>query len=137
MCRFFALLYFRMTNQAFFSRLAGITAATSALLLLLHRLIPPIQPHGLFAIATVGLFVLICTGLYFAGRSAVRSSSKLAFNNIVSASVFGKMLVAVAVLFVYQQVTKPANEWFVGVFLLVYVVYTAFEVWFMTKLAKM
>ncbi len=131
-----ALFCFRMTNQAFFSRLAGITAGTSALLTLLYRVAPPIQPHGLFATATVGLFVLVCTGLFFAGRSAARSSSKLAFNNIVSASVFGKMLLAVALLFVYQQVTKPSNEWFVGIFLLIYVVYTAFEVWFMTKLAK-
>ncbi len=87
-------------------------------------------------ILTILLFVVVCTGLYYAGRSAANSSSKLAFNNIVSISVFGKMVLAVAVLFVYQQTAKPTNEWFVGIFLTVYVIYTVFEVWFMTKLAR-
>jgi hypothetical protein len=36
----------------------------------------------------------------------------------------------------YQQVAMPTNQWFVGIFLWCYVVFTAFEVWFMTKLAK-
>ena len=46
------------------------------------------------------------------------------------------MVLAMAALFVYQQVAVPSNQWFVGIFLWCYVVFTAFEVWFMTKLAK-
>lgn len=125
-----------MRPQAFFIRLAGITAGTTALLIALHLIAPQAQVHAKFAAASVLLFMLVCTGLFFAGKNAANSSSKLAFNNIVSLSVFGKMVLAVAVLFVYQQVTKPANEWFVGIFLAVYVIYTVFEVWFMTKLAR-
>lgn len=126
-----------MTNQVFFSRLSAITAGTAAILGLLYWMIPQIHVHGAFALATLLLFVFVCTGLYFAGQNAARSASKLAFNNLVSASVFGKMLLALGVLFLYQKTAQPANEWFVGIFLLVYVVYTVFEVWFMTKLAKM
>jgi len=125
-----------MSNKTFFTNLAIITASTAALLAVLLALLPQAQMHTAFAGATVLLFVLICIGLFFAGRSAAGSSSKLAFNNLVSVSVFGKMLVAVAALFVYQQTTLPENSWFVGIFLLVYVVYTVFEVWFMTRLAK-
>lgn len=82
------------------------------------------------------LFILIGVGLYYAGKSAAGSSSKLAFNNLIAASVFGKMLLALAVLFIYQQAAQPTDSWFVGIFLLVYVIYTVFEVWFMTKLSK-
>lgn len=125
-----------MTTPAFFSRLGGITACTALALFGLHQLAPQARTHASFALVTVLLFVLICTGLFFAGKSAAHSPSKMAFNSLVSVSVFGKMLLAVAVLFVYQQTAKPENEWFVGIFLLVYIVYTAFEVWFMTKLAR-
>ena len=125
-----------MTNKAFFIRLAGITAVTAALLALLVSLAPPAQAHTAFAGASVLLLVLVCTGLFFAGQQAARSSNRLAFNSLVSISVFGKMVLALAVLFSYQRIAKPANEWFVGIFILVYVIYTMFEVWFMTKLAK-
>ena len=125
-----------MIIKVFMIRLAALTAAIAALLAALYRWAPPAQAHGRFMILTVLLFVLVCTGLFFAGKSAARSPSKYTFNNLVSASVFGKMLLAVAFLFVYQQVAKPTNEWFVGIFLLAYIVYTGFEVWFMTKLAR-
>lgn len=125
-----------MTTQVFLIRLTALTAAIAALLAALYLWALPAQTHGRFMILTVLLFVLVCTGLFFAGKSAARSSSKFAFNNLVSASVFGKMLLAVAFLFVYQQVANPANEWYVGIFLLTYIVYTGFEVWFMTKLAR-
>ena len=125
-----------MSPKTFLLHLAAVTAGTAALLAVLYFLAPAAQPHGRVMILTILLFVVVCTGLYYAGRSAANSSSKLAFNNIVSISVFGKMVLAVAVLFVYQQTAKPTNEWFVGVFLSVYVIYTVFEVWFMTKLAR-
>ena len=125
-----------MSTKTCLLRLAVLTAVTGAVLAALYRFAPQAQPHGRFMILTVALFVLVCTGLFFAGKSAAGSSSKFAFNNLVSVSVFGKMLLAVAYLFVYQQVAKPTNEWFVGIFLLTYIVYTGFEVWFMTKLAR-
>lgn len=125
-----------MSPKTFLLHLAAVTAGSAALLAGLYALAPAAQLHGRFMILTILLFVVVCTGLYYAGRSAANSSSKLAFNNIVSISVFGKMVLAVAVLFVYQQTAKPTNEWFVGIFLTVYVIYTVFEVWFMTKLAR-
>jgi hypothetical protein len=125
-----------MTDRLFFTRLATLTACTAALLSIAVLFVPPIQTHTGFALATVLLFVLISIGLFYAGRSTAGSSSKLAFTNLVSVSVFGKMVLAVAALFMYKQLAQPSNQWFVAIFLLVYVVYTVFEVWFMTKLAK-
>lgn len=125
-----------MTAKTFFIRLSGLSAATALLLALLWWLAPSAQVHGGFMVLTVLLFAGVCTGLFFAGRRAAQSSSKMAFNNLVSVSVFGKMLLAVAALYIYQQVAEPPNQWFVGIFLSVYVIYTAFEVSFMTKLAK-
>lgn len=125
-----------MESSTFFKWLAIVTLGTAAILAGLHFLIPEAQTHWKFAIVSLALFILICVGLFFAGKNSARSKSKVAFINLVSGSVFGKMVVAVAFLFVYQRIAKPDNEWFVGIFLLCYVVYTCFEVWFMTKLAR-
>jgi len=125
-----------MTNKTFFLYLIGITLGAAAVLAAILALMPLAQPHAGFATGVLVLFTAICTGLFFAGKNAAASTSKLAFNNLVSVSVFAKMLIAVAVLFAYQQTAKPQNSWFVGLFLLVYAVYTVFEVWFMTKLAR-
>lgn len=125
-----------MTSKSFFTGLLAVTAGTALGLALLHLLLPPVRLHGRFALATLLLFVLLCVGLFFAGQNAVRSTSKLAFNGLVSVSVFGKLIVALGFLFAYQQIAHPANQWFVAIFLWSYVVYTCFEVWFMTRMAR-
>lgn len=125
-----------METKTFYTNLLAVTAGASALLAALHFMIPAAQVHWKFAVASVSLFVVICVGLFYMGRNTARSKNKLAFNNVISLSVFGKMVASVAALFIYQKTTHPANEWFVAIFLLTYVVYTVFEVWFMTRLAK-
>lgn len=125
-----------MTTRIFFPNLLLVAAATAAALAALHFFAPPAQPHWKFAIGAVLIFILVCTGLFYAGKSAAQSKNKYMFTNLVSASVFGKMALAMALLFAYQRVAQPQNQWFVGIFLWCYTVFTAFEVWFMTKLAK-
>jgi hypothetical protein len=125
-----------MDSSTFFKWLAVVTVGVAAALVGLHFSLPEAQQHWKFAIVSVVLFALLCVGLYFSGANAVRSKSKVAFINLVSGSVFGKMVLAVAILFLYQRIAKPDNEWFVGIFLFCYVVFTGFEVWFMTRLAR-
>lgn len=126
----------RMSPKSFFQYLLLVSAGTGAVLALLHFIAPPAQSHWQFSIAATLLFMLVCAGLYYAGKSAAASKNKHAFTNLVSVSVFGKMVLAMAALFIYQQIAAPPNQWFVGIFLWCYVVFTVFEVWFMTKLAK-
>jgi hypothetical protein len=125
-----------MTSRTFFRGLAVLTAASVALLLGLARAWPALAQHQSFSLGVVLLFVLICTGLFFAGRAAGRSSDRFAFTNLVSISVFGKMALALALLFAYRGSAQPENALYVPLFLGIYVVYTAFEVWFMMRLAK-
>lgn len=125
-----------MESSTFFKWLAIMTIGTAGALAGLHFLLPEAQVHWKFAVASMLLFTLVCIGLFFAGVNSARSKSKAAFINLVSASVFGKMVLALGFLFVYQRTAKPDNEWFVGIFLFCYVVYTGFEIWFMTRLAR-
>ena len=125
-----------MSPQRFFKVLAAVTAGTAALLALLHLLVPAAREHWGLSIITLLVFILLNVGLFYAGKSTNRSANRMAFSGLISASVFGKMVLALAMLFVYREVAQPTNQWFVAVFLLAYVVYTVFEVWFMTILAK-
>jgi hypothetical protein len=125
-----------LNNRFFFSRIAVLTLLASVPLALLVNFVQPAQQHAWFAAATLALFFLVCVSLFYAGSGAVRSGNKYAFTNLVSVSVFGKMVLALGWLFAYQKIFHPVNEWFVGIFLYLYVVYTAFEVWFMTRIAK-
>lgn len=125
-----------MSPKAFYQYLALITAGVASFLGGLHVAAPQAQTHWKFSIGSILLFGLVCMGLFYSGKSAAQSKNKFAFTNLVSISVFGKMVLAMAALFLYQQVARPDNQWFVGIFLFCYVVFTAFEVWFMTKLAK-
>jgi hypothetical protein len=126
-----------MENRSFWQGLGWVTLAVSALLGVLTVLLPGSPELRPLSIATVTLFVIICTILYFTGRKAAQSRNKNAFNGLITISVFGKMLLSVGFLLAYQKSVQPADHWYVGVFLLVYTVYTGFEVWFMQKLAHL
>ncbi len=125
-----------MNSKLFYSNLSVITAAVSLVLAIAHIVFVPMKAHIWFSIMTVLLFLGICIGLYYAGKNAAKSTSKYAFNNLISVAVFGKMVVSLGFLLGYKQIAHPTNQSFVIIFLLCYVVYTVFEVRFMTQLAK-
>jgi hypothetical protein len=125
-----------MTQRLFFSTLTWVSGSVAALLALLDLLLPAFQVHRSLSIGAMLLFIAISIGLFFASKSTVHSSSKAAFNGVMLGSVFGKMVLALAALFIYQQTTQPPNQWFVAIFLFVYAVYAVLEVWFMTKIAR-
>lgn len=125
-----------MDTKTFLRWLAAVAAMTGAALALLHFSVRAVQIHWKLAIGAVALFVLICLGLFFIARKTAHSRDKLAFNNVITLSVFGKMVASIALLFAYKKMAAPPNEWFVAIFLLTYLAFTIFEVWFMTKLAK-
>jgi len=125
-----------MRLSAFLGYLAGTTAIVALVTAALMWLVPVARMHVFFAGSVAVLFSLLCAALFAAGKRAATSANKQAFIQLVMASVFGKMIAALAPLFVYREVAKPQDAWYVGLFLLQYVVYTAFEVWFMTRLAR-
>jgi hypothetical protein len=123
-------------STAFYKGLALTSGINIGILALLFYFVPAAKAHLNLSVFLMMVFIGVCLLLYYTGTNAARSKSKAAFPNLVSGSVFGKMILAIGILFVYKQSFQPTNQWFVGVFLLTYLFYTGFEVWFMTKLAK-
>lgn len=125
-----------MPTTRFYLTLAAVTAFTTLCLLALNALVPEVREHASLEVVVLLIFFLLSIGLFHAGMNTVHSRQKVLFNGLISGSVFGKMVLAIVVLFVYQSSAHPTNQWFVGVFLLVYVVFTVFEVWFLSRIAK-
>lgn len=125
-----------MNGKSFFWQLSGLSVLVGLLLTALHYTVEAAKPHAAFSLACLLLFIGICVGLYFAGANAARSTNKYAFTSLISVSVFGKMVIALAFLLAYRSIAHPENTWFVGIFLFCYAVYTIYEVVFMSKLAK-
>ena len=125
-----------MGGKSFFWQLSGLSALVGLLLAGLHYSVEAARPHGKFSVACLLLFMAICIGLYLAGVNAARSTNKYAFTSLISVSVFGKMVLSLAFLLAYKNITHPENTWFVGIFLFCYAVFTVYEVVFMSKLAK-
>lgn len=90
-----------------------------------------------FGATSMAFFTTICLLLFLLGRKSARSSNKQAFNGVISASVFFKIVLSLLFLGIYKKMNHPETVWYVVVFLLHYGIFTAFEVWFMTKLGKM
>jgi ABC-type Fe3+-siderophore transport system permease subunit len=126
-----------MRISVFFGYLLAVTFGWGALVALWLWQAPGARPNAPFALATLGLFVAICLLLFLFGWRAAHSPKRMAFNGVITASVFGKMAASLAFLAVYKKLYQPEGNTFVVLFLLTYAVYTFFEVWFMTKLAKM
>ncbi|MCS6929500.1 MAG: hypothetical protein NZM43_08405 [Saprospiraceae bacterium] len=125
-----------MTFRHFLKYLVGITVGVVGLIGIIAWFSVSIREHTAFGLSTALLFGLLCIGLFALGQHAVKSPNKQAFIQLVMGSVFGKMLFALAVLALYRELTRPKDAWFVGIFLVQYAIYTAFEIWFMTRLAR-
>lgn len=125
-----------MRTTAFVKYLVLVTLGSVAFVGLLAATVPAVRAYTGMAAATVLLFTAICVGLYAWGKSAAASAQRTAFTNLISLSVFLKMALSMAFLLIYRSQYRPADSWFVAIFLGIYVIYTFFEVWFMMQLAK-
>ncbi|MCS7035238.1 MAG: hypothetical protein RMJ33_02510 [Saprospiraceae bacterium] len=125
-----------MSLSTFLAYLTFVTVVAAAAVGGLMWLLPAARTHLYFAVGVVVAFIALCFGLFLTGRRAAVSTSKHLFTQLVMGSVFGKMLGALAFLLIYREEAKPENAWYVGIFLILYALYTVFEVWFMTRLAK-
>lgn len=123
-------------DHSFYRGLGLVTLATVLLMFATSLAWPAIKPHVFFSLILTFLFAFICIGLYLWGKRAVKSQNKYAFNNLISVSVFAKMALALVVLFAYRALAKPVHQGYILIFLATYGIFTCFEVWFMTRLAK-
>ena len=125
-----------MTPRQFYLQLIFVSAGTAVLLFFVNQL-PSFHAYAFLSWLSVLFFILLSLLMYYAGRRAARSSNKHQFTNTIMAFTMGKMMICILLILGYLKLAEPATKLFVLPFFGVYLIYTIFETYFMTRLGRM
>jgi len=124
-----------MTPKKFYIQLTILSIIVALLLVLLDSS-NLISSHLSLSWISWGFFILFSIGLFYASSKTAKSENKNLFGQIFLLSIFFKMLFCASMLIAYMLITEPSTAHFALPFLFVYLVFTIYEVYFVTKLAK-
>ena len=124
-----------MPPITFFRQLSILSIFTAIALFGLNQW-SVLSPYQDFSWISLAFFVLLTLAMYGVGTLTAKSKNTAAFTGTILGFTFAKMLFSLVIVIVYFQYMKPSSKVFVIPFFIVYLVYTAFETWFMMKLGK-
>ena len=124
-----------MTPKKFYTQL-GIISVVVALGLVLLGTNDILASHQSLSWISWGFFILFCSVLYTACSKTANSENKNLFGQLFLVSIFFKMMLSALIIIAYAILQRPSNMYFILPFFGIYLVYTVYEVYFVTKLAK-
>lgn len=124
-----------MSKSQFFKSLITITFSLAIIIFLL-AIIPLFQGHQIFSWVCLGFFLFFTIGVYFLANKAAHSPNLNDLTSVIVGVIFLKMVFIIIIVLIYKKTMNPDSPWFLVPFFLIYLVFTIFEVYFMTKLAK-
>lgn len=98
--------------------------------------IPILALHIPFSILMIVLFSMLSFGVYYIGNQLANSTNKYLYNNLIIINLMMKILMSLLAIVIYVKLFHPPNDWYLLIFISVYIIFTIFEVYFMTKQAK-
>jgi len=125
-----------MSQKAFYLQLFLVTAATVTGAYFLHQL-PLFAGDALLTWIAIGIFVLLSVTMYYQGYRAALSDNKHDFTNTFLGFLVGKLFLCGGLIIGYFYLAEPSSKLFVLPFFGVYIVYTIFEVVFMSRLGRL
>ena len=124
-----------MEPKQFYTQLGGLSLGLG-LLLLLQNWVPDIYPHRFLSWGLWLFFVLFSVIIYIAASRAAQSRNVNDFSSVVLGVIFAKMLAVVVTIVAYSRGKEFDSLLFLIPFFGIYVVFTIFEVYFMTRLGR-
>ena len=125
----------KMLPSTFFRQLLLISIGTAFVLFLLHQF-TPIGAFSDFSWISLTFFILLTLAMYGVGYFTAQSTSTTAFTGTILGFTFAKMALSLVVVVAYHKLAQPTSKIFVIPFFIVYLIYTAFETYFMSLLGK-
>ena len=98
--------------------------------------IPLLSPHISFSMMMIVLFTGLSVAVYYAGNHLARSKNKYLYNNLIVINLISKILLSFVAIIIYVKLKNPTNDWYLLAFIMIYLLFTSFEVYFMTVQAK-
>ncbi len=121
-----------MSYAAFGIQLAALAGALALLILLL----PPFALYAPFAWGSWLLFLNMTILLFVFAKRSILSSNKNHFSMVFFGGTMLKMLLSLSYFLWYKTTKQPEGILFILPFLACFVVFTVFEIIFLTKIAK-
>jgi len=125
----------KLTSKNFYSGLV-ITLFASTVTAGYAGELLDVSEHNMLMYISIVLFTVLALGVYLLSERAARMGSKNFFMQIVMINTMVKMFGAVVAVIGYFYMTKPSSAKFIVPFLIVYVLYTIFDAWFMMKQSR-
>lgn len=124
-----------MRNSLFLRALVWTLIITAALLFLL-RIIIPFPYYNELSVAGLIAFTLLSFGVYYVGQNWAKSPNKYLYIHLVIYNLMAKLFVSFLLLALFYKLAKPEQDLFVLPFLVIYLCFTIFETFFMSKQAR-
>lgn len=123
-------------TTAQFGRSLGLTTLVGGLLTASLHAFPRLTIHWPMTVVGLVFFCTITLLGYVLARRTAAARNKHLFTNAVLGFTMLKMLLCGGVVVVYVLLAEPTDRLFVLPFFLLYLIYTPFEVYVFTKMAR-
>ena len=124
-----------LTSKRFYATLL-ITLVASSLTAGIASELLEVSQYNLLMYFAVAFFTVLAIGVFHLSERAARMNSRNFFMQIVMINTMAKMFGSVALVIGYFSVIKPSTTKFIVPFLIVYVLYTIFDAYFMMKQSR-
>ena len=85
---------------------------------------------------SVSMFVLFSILMFLYAYNTSSSDNLFSYNNVVIVSFIIKLIMSFGVILFFEKTFQPHYNWHILHFIIVYLCYTVYEVYFLTRLAK-
>ncbi|NNE25796.1 MAG: hypothetical protein HKN09_03040 [Saprospiraceae bacterium] len=113
-----------------------ISALIALILLVATHFVVDMREHVAFIVSAYVFFVAFCIFIYWLAQRSSKSKAGEYFLYIVVVNVFVKLIASFMMVFIYAKLAEPSDKWFVIPFLIIYLVFTVFETFFLSIQAK-
>jgi hypothetical protein len=95
-----------------------------------------LKQYSDLSVISLLFFILFSFVLFRGGKDTARSKNKQLFSQFFLVATAVKMFLSLTVVLIYFIIVKPSTQYFIIPFFFVYICYTIFEVYILTKLGN-
>lgn len=95
-----------------------------------------LKQHSDLSVISLLFFILFTFVLFRGGQNTAKSKNKQLFSQFFLVATSIKMFLSLTIVLIYFIVLKPSTQYFIIPFFFVYICYTIFEVYILTKLGN-
>jgi hypothetical protein len=125
-----------MTNITFFRLLLLVFGGTTLIFQGLTFVFPLAAPYQNFFWLTQLFFITLSIAAFFIGKNLAMQKNLNLFSQLIMLFILTKMLFSITIVIGYYQIARPSSTFFLLPFSLLYLTYTVFGTYFLTKIGK-